>query len=156
MSFDLFLQRFESGNEAPSSPDAVLDVLKEYGGNPSESGDLNIQFGDRGSGEFSAMGMEPGGKFSGCAFHLRGFSRQITHLVFAVAQAGDFVIFNPQGQRTETNPSVIVTDESQIRHLPDVGTNPILYHSHDQLDELLRGSGVQWRAYRDQIVASNN
>lgn len=157
MSFDLFLQRFKSGDSADVSRVNVLAALRRHSLVAADGfGFYLVDFPDGSSVEFSAKGLEGEGIFAGCAFHVRGFSQSIIEFVFDVAKSGDMVVLNPQGSGDATNPVAILTDASQAGNLPaELLPNPVLCTSSEHLSELFRGGYEHWRAYRDQVVDVN-
>ncbi|MDR2127892.1 MAG: hypothetical protein LBP52_02320 [Burkholderiaceae bacterium] len=165
MSFDLYLEHFESGESAPVDRDKILAILlrehcqkDRYGFHLAEFSDgthvsmtmPNLEDGEEG---------EDGGKdFTGCAFHLRGFSPMIINFIFSVAEAGDMVIFNFQGKNTVDDPVLIALNPQQLPHLPKLTTNgteayiPVLCTSPEQLWTLLGMGFEEWTDYRDQVI----
>lgn len=99
MSFDLHLQHFFNGQSPPIDPTLVARVLfKQVCQGPDEFGFYRVGFLDGVNVEFNAGGLDGKEPFSGCAFHIRGISPFLVQFVFDVARAGDFVIFNCQGE----------------------------------------------------------
>lgn len=154
MSFDLFLQRFESGESAQAGRIAVREVLRDCCKDPSDQfGFYNVKFRDGSHVEFSARGLESSESFTGCAFHIRGMSPEILSFVFTVAVVGDIVIFNAQGGDEPSSPLAILTSASQRIHLPEgAAANPVLCDSVHQLAELLGVGFEQWETYRDSVI----
>jgi hypothetical protein len=157
MSFDLHLQHFAAGDSAPVDPAPVAAVLarQRYVG-PDDFGFYNVEFADGTSVEFNAGGLDGRGPFSGCAFHIRGTGPELFQFVFDVACAGDFVIFNCQGDDSADSPVLILVRASQESDVPsDVvaqyGSRP-LCTSGAMLARLLFPDFKEWRAYRDQVV----
>lgn len=141
MSFDLFLQRFQSGDSAEVSRVEVLAALRRHSKVAADRfGFYLIDFSDGSSVEFSAKELEGDGSFTGCAFHVRGFSKSIIEFIFDVAKSGDMVVLNAQGSGDTSNPVAILSDVSQAENLPAEGLpNPVLCTSSEHLSELLGG-----------------
>jgi hypothetical protein len=158
MSFDLFLQRFEGGAEAPADRGDVLRVLRKYSSADADDfGFYLIDFADGGSADFSAAGLESAAPFSGCAFHLRGLSPTVVRFVYEIAVAGDMAILNAQGRDTVESPTAIYVAEPQLSHLSEgLGEHPRLVTSADELGEALGAGFLAWDQYRDQIRGSGN
>lgn len=158
MSFDLFLQRFESGDSAEVNRADVLTVLRKFCQQAEDRfGFYLVEFPDGSHVEFSAKGLETGSSFTGCAFHIRGFSNSIISFVYDVAVSGDMVIFNAQGSDDSAKPMTILTNESQATHLPsEVAKSPTLCNSSIQLAQLLGISFSEWEAYRDQVIGRHS
>jgi hypothetical protein len=154
MSFDLYLQRFRAGDSADVSRGEVLAPLRRHSQVAADRfGFYLVDFSDGSSVEFSAKELEGEGSFTGCAFHVRGFSQSIIEFVFDVAKSGDMVVLNAQGSGDASSPVAILTDVSQAGNLPEEGLpNPVLCTSSEHLGKLLGGGYQHWRAYRDQMV----
>ena len=158
MSFDLFLERLEAGNSAPSDRTAVLKILRRY---CQQSGDrfgfYNVEFPDGSHVEFSAKNLESEGEFTGCAFNLRGFTAAIVTFVFEVAVAGDMVIFNAQGRDTAESPLAILIGESQMAHVPrEAAANPALCSAPVHLAQLLGVGFDHWSEFRDFALGKSS
>ncbi|MBM7129562.1 hypothetical protein [Dyella mobilis] len=156
MSFDLFLQRFDSGTSAQVDRAAVLSVLRTVCQQPEDRfGFYLVEFPDGSHVELSAKGLETDDEFTGCAFHLRGFSKSLIFFVYDIAVAGDMVIFNAQG-RSESQaemPMTILTSADQAPHLPSaVAECFAICSSGVQLAQLLGASIEDWEGYRDRVV----
>jgi hypothetical protein len=73
--------------------------------------------------------------------------------VYDIARSGGMVIFNPQGEDSETNPTAILTHQSQIYELPpDLGLRPIFCSSAGQLSLYLASGFERWAEYRNRHV----
>ena len=157
MSFDLFLQAFESGGPAQVDRNKVVSVLRRHCPDTADDfGFYLVQFPDGSDVEFSAKGLESDSEFTGCAFHVRGFSPHIIGFVFDVAKIGGMVILNAQGADTIVNPTTILTDQHQAAHVPSsLGKEAVLCSSPEHLAELLGTGFGNWKAYRDLIVGRN-
>ncbi|WP_199101102.1 hypothetical protein [Dyella sp. ASV21] len=156
MSFDLFLQRFVSGDSAEVSRTVVLAALRRHSQVAADRfGFYLVDFADGSSVEFSAKGLEGDESFTGCAFHVRGFSQSVIEFVFDIAKTGDMVILNAQGTGDASSPVAILTDMSQATHLPTEGLpNPVVCESSEHLSKLF-GVGYQhWREFRDQVTGA--
>jgi hypothetical protein len=157
MSFDLHLQHFVAGESAPIDPVPVVAVLaRQRHTGPDDFGFYNVGFVDSTSVEFNAGGLDGSQPFSGCAFHIRGVGPELIEFVFAVAVAGDFVIFNAQGDDSAESPVLIMVRPGQESALPgDVvrqyETRPVCT-SGAMLARLLFPDYEEWHAYRDQVV----
>lgn len=158
MSFDLFLQGFDSGNLANLDRTKVLEVLRRHSSSfPNKFGFYNVQFADDSDVEFSAKELESDGDFTCCAFHIHGFSPAILSFIYDVAQAGNMVIFNPQGDDTESNPSAILTNMTQTLELPSEFLKfPVLCNSAQHLSVLLGLAFDNWQNYRDSVVGQSS
>lgn len=155
MSFDVFLQRFKDGNSAEADRLPIREVLSEsaYRG-PDEFGFYVVAFPGGGDVEFSAKGLESQEPFTGCAFHIRGFSDGLVKFIFDVALAGNMVILPAM----EGNPLVMVS-ESQAREIPSdlrEDCRPIVVRSGEELGAVLSGGFEGWAAYRNQILRQPN
>jgi hypothetical protein len=157
MSFDLFLQRFDSGDSAQVDRTKVLHVLRRHCQDSCDQfGFYLVEFPDGSDVEFSARGLESSDEFAGCAFHIRDFSPSLMVFVFDVADAGDMIIFNPQGADEPNSPLAILVNESQLAHMPDdAAANPVICKSASHLGQLLGLGFEQWEDYRDAIVGRN-
>jgi hypothetical protein len=154
MSFDLFLQRFQEGETAPTNRDAVLEVLRRYSGAKSDKyGFYVVEFEDSSCVEFSAKGLESEAEFSGCAFHLSSFSPAVITFVYQVAVAGDFVTINAQGNGSLESPLAILVVAAQSRHLPEGLGEPQLVDSAEALAKLLGADMAGWEAYRNNVLS---
>jgi hypothetical protein len=158
VSFDLFLQRLENGISAEANRPALLAILRQVCPDPGDRfGFYQIEFSDGSHLEFSAKGLEEEGSFTGCAFHLRGFTLDIIDFVYSVATGGDLVIFNAQGGKGTGAPLTILVNESQRVHLPErlVGEAE-LCSSANHLAMLLGVTFSDWQSFRDQVVGRNS
>lgn len=151
MSFDLFLSCFRRDKEFGSVKQNILNVLRQHcDEGPDQFGFYRPTFADGSQVEFSAKRLEING---GCAFHIRWFSQDIISFVYDIARSGGMVIFNPQGEDSETNPTAILTDQSQIDDLPpDLKLRPIFCSSAEQLSLYLASGFDRWAEYRNQQV----
>jgi hypothetical protein len=154
VSFDLFLERLATGKSAPANRSSVLKVLRKHCQDLGDAfGFYNVEFTDGSHVEFSAKHLESDGDFTGCAFHLRGFTPPIISFVFDVAVAGDMIIFNAQGRDTPDDPLAILVDQAQLAQLPAAAaSNPVFCSSPHRLAELL-GIGIEkWAEFRDIAI----
>jgi hypothetical protein len=88
MSFDLYLERLVSGESAEVDKVAVLEQLRRHCPDREDKwGVYDVRFPDGSHVEFVAKGLESAEKFSGCAFHLRGFTPLIVEFVLFTALA---------------------------------------------------------------------
>ena len=119
MSFDLHLQHFAAGESEKIDPAPVAAVLarRRHTG-PDDFGFYVVEFEDGSSVEFNAGGLDGRKSFSGCAFHIRGTASGLFAFVFDVARAGDFVIFNAQGDDAAESPVLILVGPGQETELP--------------------------------------
>jgi hypothetical protein len=160
MSFDLHLQHFASGDSSPVDPSPVRAALtKRQHNGPDEFGFYNVEFLDGVSAEFSASGLDGSEPFSGCAFHIRGVGQQLVEFVFDVAVAGDFVIFNCQGNDTSESPTLILVRPEQEKELPadmasEFAARPVC-ESARMLAGLLFEGYTRWSDYRDQVTGES-
>jgi hypothetical protein len=155
MSFDLHLEHFSAGGSGPvdTAPIAAVLSRQRYSG-PIHGGYYTVEFEDGASVAFDAGGLDGRDPFSGCCFHIRGVSPSLFEFVFAVAWAGDFVIFNCQGADTEESPVLILVRPGQEAEVPsDLGykSRPVCA-SAEILARLLFPDFGEWQKYRDQIV----
>jgi hypothetical protein len=123
---------------------------------PDEFGFYVVRFADGVDVEFNAGGLDGSEPMSGCASHVRGIGPLLMKFVFDVAQAGDFVIFNCQGEDSAESPVLILVYAEQERELPaDLVSryaNRPVCESPEMLGNLLfRGYG-DWKRFRDQVV----
>ena len=157
MSFDLHLQHFCAGDVAPIDTAPVRAVLaKEGNSGPDSFGFYLVGFADGSHVEFNAGGLDGSKAFSGCAFHIRGMSPLLIQFVFDIAEAGDFVIFNCQGNGSKNSPSLILVGAHQEAHLPmdliSHFSNRPVCTSGEILDTLLHAGFAGWQRYRDKVV----
>jgi hypothetical protein len=158
MSFDLHLERFQFGESAQVDRVEVLRLLRQYCQDSADRfGYYLLRFPDDADVEFQAKGLESGGDFSGCGFHLRQFSSAIVTFVFDLAQAGDMVIFNCQGGGSPESPLAILVAESQRTHLPQAAVrHAILCTSRRYLSQLLGFDFERWSQLRDAAIGERN
>jgi hypothetical protein len=155
MSFDLHLQHFSAGDSAPIDPAPVAIVLASEGyTGPDQFGFYCVGFADGVNVEFNAGGLDGKKPFTGCAFHIRGIGPSLIQFVFDVARAGDFVIFNCQGEDSEASPVLILVNQSQAAQLPAElqYVNRPICTSAEILGTLLFPGYDRWEAYRDQVI----
>ena len=157
VSFDLHLQRFAAGESAPIDPSPVAAVLaRQRYVRPDDFGFYIVEFEDGTSVEFNAGWLDGRGPFNGCAFHIRGTGPELFAFVFELASAGDFIIFNAQGDDTADSPVLILVRPGQEAELPaEVGNRyqtQVVCRSGAMLGHLLFPDYEQWQAYRDQVV----
>jgi len=157
MSFDVFLQHFSAGKEASVDPVPVAAILaKHQHRGPDEFGFYHVEFADGVSVEFSASGLDGSEPFTGCAFHIRGVCPQLFDFVFDVAHAGDFVIFNAQGDDSAESPVLILIRNGQEADmLPELlkqYTSRPVATSGEMIQQLLFPDFEEWQEYRDQVV----
>jgi hypothetical protein len=157
MSFDLHLEHFRLGESAQVDRVEVLRLLRQYCQDPAgRFGQYLLRFPDHAVVEFHAKGLESGGDFSGCGFHLRGFTSAVLTFVFDLALAGDMVIFNCQAGDSPESPMAILVNESQRTHLPQVLRHPILCTSPGHLSQLLGSDFVSWSQLREAAIRKHN
>ncbi|MDR0673578.1 MAG: hypothetical protein LBF93_07965 [Zoogloeaceae bacterium] len=156
MSFDLFLHRFEAGEPAQADRSGILALLRKHCQDTEDPfGFYRVRFPDDSGVAFSAEGLASGKAFTGCAFHMRGFSftPSVISFVFEVAVAGDMVIFNAQGKDTPDNPLAILTRSCQSSQFPsDCASNPVLCSSASDLARLLGIGFGEWSDFRDLVI----
>jgi hypothetical protein len=155
VSFDLYLERLVSGESAEVDKAAVLEQLRRHCPDPGDKwGVYDVRFSDGSHVEFAAKGLESGDqKFTGCAFHLRGFTPPILEFVLDIAKAGDMCMFNAQGRDSPASPVAIVISEAQICHLPKAASsNPVHCTSAAHLAALLGGDHQEWESFRDRAI----
>ncbi|MFT3883359.1 MAG: hypothetical protein QM703_27355 [Gemmatales bacterium] len=157
MSFDLHLQHFSAGDSAATKTAPVLKVLsKQKHKGPDEFGYYRVEFVDGVHVEFNADGLKSKEPFTSCAFNIRGISLPVIQFVFDVACAGNFVIFNCQGEDSEDSPVLIQISPDQESQLPEgvvtqYANRPIC-ESAKQLGNLLFVGYDEWQKYRDKVV----
>jgi hypothetical protein len=157
MSFDIVLQHFHAGE--PASTDTVpvrAALAKERYCGPNSFGFYVVEFKDGVDVEFNAGGVDGSEAFSVCAFHIRGMSPSLVQFVFEIAKAGDFVIFNCQGDGSKASPVLILVDPHQEAQLPadlipQFPNRPVCT-SGEMLGSLLLAGFDGWLGYRDQVV----
>jgi hypothetical protein len=158
VSFDIFLERLAAGDSVPADRSNVLKVLRKHCQDSGNAfGFYNVEFSDGSHVEFSAKHLESDGAFTGCAFHLRGFTPLIIAFVFEVAVAGDMIIFNAQGRDTPDEPLAILVNQSQLTQLPTAAaSHPVFCSSPYRLAELL-GIGIEkWTEFRDTAIGKQS
>ena len=133
---------------------AVLATQTHKG--PDDFGFNRVVYEDGTTVEFNACGHDGREPISGCAFHIRGTSPELFEFVFEVARAGDFVIFNCQGDDSADSPVLILVCLGQESELPRgiVGqyeTRPVC-ESGKMLGNLLFTDFEDWREYRGRVV----
>lgn len=157
MSFDLHLEHFQLGDSAQADRVEVLQLLRRYCRDSADRfGYYLLKFPDHAVVQFHAKGLESGGNFRGCGFHLRGFSSTIITFVFDLALAADMVIFNCQAADTPESPMAILVDESQRAHLPQALRHPVLCTSPRHLSQLLGSSFESWSQFRDAAIRKHS
>jgi hypothetical protein len=158
MSFDLFLERFESGESAQVDRVTVLKLLRQHCQDSEDQfGFYLLKFPDGSHTEFQAKGLESSSSSTGCAFHLRGFSPTVLTFIFDVALSGDMVIFNAQGKDSPDNPLAILVHQTQKAHLPQAaGRHPILCTSPRHLSQLLGLAFEEWTEFRDSAIGERD
>jgi hypothetical protein len=153
MSFDVFLQRFADGQPAQANREAVREVLNcaNYSG-PDEFGFYVISLPDGVEAEFSAKGLQSENSFTGCAFHIRGFSDALMQFMFDIARAGEMVIMPAM----EGNPLVMVSEQHKQSIPADFweSLQPVVIDSPGELGAVLSGGFEGWSTYRAQVLAS--
>lgn len=157
MSFDLHLQHFTAGQSAPVDPAPVAAVLaRTRHTGPDEFNFYVIEFAGGVQVEFSARGLDGRQPLQGCAFHSRGTGPGLFEFVYEVARAGDFVIFNAQGDDSAESPLLILVSPGQVAELPtdlfgECTGRPVCT-SGAMLERLLSAGYDGWGAYRDQVM----
>jgi hypothetical protein len=157
MSFDLHLAHFTAGDSAAIDPAPVAAVLaRERHTGPDDFGFYCVEFADGTSVELNASGLDGKDSFCGCAFHIHGIGPALVDFVFDIARAGDFVIFNSQGEDSPESPVLILVSPGQETNVPaDVvaqyQSRPVCT-SGTMLGSLLFHGYDEWQAYRDRIV----
>jgi hypothetical protein len=152
MSFDVFLQRFVSGEPAEVDRETVRAILMAPSHcGPDEYGFFILKFPEGVDVELSAKGLDGGGSFTGCAFHVRSLSSNLAAFIFEVAKAGDMVvlpamkdfvpILSAPEQRTELPPDLQSSDPA-----------PIWCKSASELEALLSGGYPAWQKYLNQAL----
>jgi hypothetical protein len=157
MSFDLHLEHFIDRESATADRVGVAAVLARTSfDGPDKFGFYRVMVGEVHLA-FQAAGLEREQKFTGCAFHLRGFDLPVFEFVYAIAQAGPFVIFNAQGKDTAQSPVVVLTSNNEDGALPSSIRAQYRHRMScadaRQLAELLGSSCDEWGVFRDQVVA---
>jgi hypothetical protein len=154
MSFDLFLQRFQLGDPAEVDKAGVIAVLRKYSqAQVDRFGFYLVVFPDGSDVEFSAQNLEYEESFTGCAFHIRGFSPPVVDFVYEIARSGDMVILNVQGRDDEDSPLAILTAASQGQHMPsDWPVTSVLCRSAEHLSELLGVGYADWEDFRNRVI----
>jgi hypothetical protein len=152
MSFDVFLQHFDSGKPAEVDRRPVREVLrsaKRCG--PDDFGFYRIAFPDGVEVDFSGDGLESDeGSFDGCAFNIRRFGDGLMKFMFDIAHAGDMVIIPAMGGKL-----VVLVSDQQKTNLPaDLREEfqSIVVGSAGELGAVLSGGFNGWSAYRNQVL----
>ena len=158
MSFDLQLVRFQHGDAASWDNEAVARIIPvirrmkpDFLYDPAAvQNSVVVEWPDAFSLEID---LARPGTSSGLRIAFRRLSVGIVSFVFDLAHAGELAVFNLQGNDTVVNPSVIVLDPRQLRHLP-AGTykQPACADSAKALGLLLLDSFDSWSAYRRQVL----
>ena len=153
MSFDIFLERFESAGPTEAANALVLQVLhaRQHSG-PDQFGFYEVVFSDGASVEFSAKGLESDSPFSGCAFFVRSFSDQLVEFIFAIAQAGRMAILPVMAEGL-----VVSVHEDILHRIPPAVLEDLKLvevRSAVELKALLVGGFDDWSKFRDQINRS--
>jgi hypothetical protein len=159
MSFDVFLHHFAVGESAPIDPAPVVAILaRQQHTGPDDFGFYNVGFADGVSVEFNASGLDGRKPFAGCAFHVRGAGPGLFDFMFDVARAGDFVIFNAQGDDSAESPVLIQVRPGQEGDLSpglvEQYTSRPVCTSGTMLQRLLFPDFEKWQDYRDQVVGN--
>ncbi len=163
MSFDVYLARFQRGEEvAAVNPGLIRGLLNAHLPEGRKSGpddyycDYEILFEDGGVLEFNNTGLDPAKDLEGCSFRVRGLSPGASRFMYQVACMGDMVIFNAQGRDDPDgiNPLAIAVSASQRAHVPPgVARFPVHCRSADEFHVLLLPSYSGWTDYRARIVS---
>jgi hypothetical protein len=157
MSFDLHLQHFAAGESSPIDPAPITAALtRERHVGPDDFGFYIVEFAGGSSVEFNAGGLDSREPLTGSAFHIRGTCPELFEFVFEVARAGDFVIFNAQGDDSAESPVLILVRPDQEAELPadlvaQFQSRPVCT-SGLMLARLLFPDYKEWQAYRAQIL----
>jgi hypothetical protein len=152
MSFDVFLHKFAAGEPAEVNRDRVHAVLqtREFTG-PDDFGFYIVKFPDGVDVELSAKGLDGAGKFTGCAFHIRGMSPHLVSFILEVAKAGDMVMLPAMDDFVP-----ILSSPEQKLQLPSGlaqdGPEPVVCESPAELESLLSGGHAGWQRYRNQVL----
>ncbi len=154
MSYDLFLSHLNKGVLADAPRQAVREILGQHAHEgPDEFGFYVVTTDDQENTiEFSASGLDGTGPFKSCAFHLRGsFGEQSIRLIFDIAEAGRFIIFNPQGGGAIALLPPSVSPADLAANFQDAERATIA--SAEELYTRLTGSIATWHAFRDQVAS---
>ena len=151
MSFDVFLQKFISGEPAEVRRESVRAVLmaSSHSG-PDEHGYFIVTFPDGVDVELSAKGLDGIGSFTGCAFYVRGLSPDLAAFIFEVAKAGDMVVLPAM----EDSVPILSAPEQRNELPPDLQASerePVLCRSASELEVLISGGYAAWQRYLNQI-----
>lgn len=157
MSFDVFLQHFSAGKEATVDPAPVAKILaREKHSRLDGLGSYRIEFSDGVDVRFGADGLDGKEPIGACSFHLHGIGLPLFQFMLDVAKAGDFVIFNAQGENTAESPVLILVHEAQAADVPEPVLKEYEYRpvcdSAERLGEFLVPDFGDWQEYRNQVV----
>lgn len=130
---------------------------KQNHSGPDDFGFYLVTFQDGVNVEFNASGLDGKEPFTGCAFHIRGFSPDLVRFIWDIATAGDMVIFNCQGDDSPESPVLILGDSAQKDHVPEMGyQNCPVCTSAEMLAKLLGVGFKSWSDYRDKVVEASS
>lgn len=113
MSFDIFLQRFRSGEPAAADKQPVLALLETIPHKPPDHGIYELLFPDGSSVDFAAQELTTDEPFQGCAFFTHGVSDAAVEAIYRIARASGMVILP-----ADVPNSAIFVDPELKRHVP--------------------------------------
>ena len=119
MSFDIFLQRFRSGEPAAADKQPVLALLETIRHKPAEHGIYELLFADGSSVDFAAKELTTDEPFQGCAFFTHGVSDAALEAIYRVAKAARMVILPADAP----NSAIFVDSELKAGVPPEVLTD---------------------------------
>jgi hypothetical protein len=153
VSFDVFAQRFVSGEPAPIDGRAVREVLESYGVESSDTDGFAVATLPGGAEvELDAKGIFTSGDANGCSFLLRSVGAAEIDLVFRVARAGDMVVY-----AAAPDVGVLLTNEAQRKELPESMLEAFegrvaLCASSEELARALGVGFAEWASFRDRVM----
>ena len=147
LSFDIFLQRFRSGEPISLDPARFWEALAGvYRGRP---GGYTVVTGDGGECAMQVDAGENGSVVVGCAFFIREqWTPQLLTTFLNVARATDGVLVG-----AFVPPRVILVDAGQRSSLPEMPgwDDPVVCQSGEELAALLGAGFMEWDRYRTQM-----
>lgn len=151
MSFDVFIQTFQDGDEGTPDAGAARDVLAEVPHkHEPEFDSYDVELADGSHLEMFAEGLDGREPFTGAMFALRDVTDAVADFIFRFSRAAKCVILPAMDP-----PCALLTDENQAPHLPaDVRDEfqVISIASGGELLAALEGGYETWRAYRNRVV----
>jgi hypothetical protein len=133
--------------EAPLSiaeVEAVREVLKRVEAQRPDEHQWCVELSDGGRAEVSAGNLE-----WGCMVTLRGLTPYLTHFLFDLLKAGNWVMLPVMKDLV-----AITASPGSTKGIPEGFPKIVVCHSPDEMGLLLTNGVKAWQRYRDQIVGN--